>query len=107
MPANNAGAQAQPASAPGDSVIPANAIAGAAVAGCVVMAMGAGAYMLHKHRTAAQRNVIKRKTPTIQTINPTTIKRESFRVIEFKDGGNYIDGRVGFKPIKSTRSLSV
>ena len=109
VPANNAGAQAQqaqPASAPSDSVIPANAIAGAAVAGCVVMAMGAGAYMLHKHRTAAQRNVIKRKTPTIQTINPTAIKRESFRTINFKDG-NYVDERVGFKPIKSARSLSV
>jgi hypothetical protein len=70
------------------------------------MAMGAGAYMLHKHRISAQRNVIKRKTPTVQTVNPsTTIKRESFRVIDFKD--NYVDPRVVFKPIKSVRSFSV
>ena len=69
------------------------------------MAMGVGAYMLQRKRATMQRNVIKRKTPTIQTVNPSAIKRESFRAIEFKD--NYVDSRVGFKPIKSTRSLWV
>lgn len=68
------------------------------------MAMGVGAYMLHKHKTTAQRNLVKRTTPTVQTVNPV-IKRESFKVINFKD--NYTEGRVGFKPIKSVRSFSV
>ena len=84
-------------------MIPANAIAGAAVAACVIMAMGVGAYTLYKHKATAQRNIIKRTIPTVQTVNPVT-KRESFRVIDFKD--NYTDGRAVFKPIKSGRSLS-
>jgi hypothetical protein len=64
------------------------------------MAMGVGAYMLYKHKNAAQRNIIKRTTPTVKTVNPV-IKRESFRTIDFKDP------RVAFKPIKSARSFSV
>ena len=80
-------------------MIPANAIAGAAVAACVVMAMGVGAYMLYKHKNTAQRNLIKRTTPTVQTINPAAAAHhaQSFRV----------DPRVAFKPIKSARSFSV
>jgi len=64
------------------------------------MAAGVGAYMLYKHKNAAQRNVIKRTTPTVQTTNPAAIKRESFHTIDFKDP------RVVFKPIKSARSFS-
>jgi hypothetical protein len=69
------------------------------------MAMGVGAYMLYKHKNAAQRNLMKRTTPTIQTNNPAGINRESpFRAINFKDS---VDPRVTFKPIKSARSFSV
>jgi negative regulator of sigma E activity len=89
----NSGAQ----TAADSGVIPANAIAGAAIAACVIMAMGVGAYMLYKHKNAAQRNLMKSTTPTVQTINPASIKCESFR----------IDPRVAFKPIKSARSFSV
>jgi len=70
------------------------------------MAAVGGAYMFYKHKNVAQRNLIKRTTPTVQTINPAGVKRESsFRVVDFKD--NYVDPRVVFKPIKSTRSFSV
>ena len=87
--------------------MPANAIAGAAVAACVVMAMGVGAYMLYKHKPAAKRNLIKRTTPTIKTVNPAAAAVAVHnRVINFKDG-NYADPRVAFKPIKSVRSFSV
>jgi hypothetical protein len=71
------------------------------------MAMGVGAYILYKHKNAAQRNLIKRTTPTVQTVNPAGIKHDSsFRVIDFK-AGNSVDPRVVFKPIKSARSFSV
>jgi hypothetical protein len=53
--------------------------------------------MVYKHRAAAQRNLMKRTIPTVQTINPASIPRETFRV----------DPRVAFKPIKSARSFSV
>jgi len=64
------------------------------------MAMGVGAYMLYKHKNAAQRNLMKRTTPTVKTINPA-IKKEAFHTVDFKDP------RVAFKPIKSARSFSV
>jgi hypothetical protein len=55
------------------------------------MAMGVGTYMLYKHKTTAQRNLIMRATPTVQTVNPVSIQRES-------------SFRTAFKPIG--RSLS-
>jgi len=84
---------------PDSGVVPANAIAGAAVAACVLMAAVVGGYMVYKHRASAQRNLIKRTIPTIQTINPAAVKHHesSFRP----------DPRVAFKPIKSARSFSV
>ena len=100
---NNGNTAAPPPTSDGSGVVPANAIAGAAVAACVVMAMGVGAYMLYKHKTAAQRNLIKRTTPTVKTINPAAAHH---RVINFNDS-NYVDQRVAFKPIKSARSFSV
>jgi hypothetical protein len=62
------------------------------------MAAVGGAYMFYKHKMTAQRNLVKRTIPTVQTINPASIQRDTtFRV----------DSRVAFKPIKSARSFSV
>jgi hypothetical protein len=64
------------------------------------MAAVGGAYMFYKHKNAAQRNLIKRTTPTVQTINPAIKKEAGFHAIDFKDP------RVAFKPIRSVRSFS-
>jgi hypothetical protein len=62
------------------------------------MAAVVGGYMVYKHRAAAQRNLMKRTIPTVQTINPAAVKHEPM----FRP-----DPRVAFKPIKSARSFSV
>jgi len=83
-------------------VVPARTIAGAAVAISLIAIGSVAIYVLMRHGNGRQKNVATRKVPEVRTTNPAF---PIVRAVEVKD--IEMHERVGFKPIKTSRSFSV
>lgn len=83
-------------------VVPASTIAGAAVAISLIAIGSVAIYVLMRHGNGRQKNVATRKVPEVRTTNPAF---PIVRAVEVKD--IEMHERIGFKPIKTSRSFSV